>query len=522
MELYPDFYNDVFGPLMQPGSSSHTAGPCRMGYLASNLVKGGLKDITVHMDPKGSFAGIFGYMSEDIGMAGGALGFLPDDIRLFDARKICAERGISLHFEIADVKESSHNNALQFILTDDSGRKSVLTGNSIGGGMVEVVNINGYPVFFMGDTYVAMFQDARPEDKEDLEAAFGPYDCIESGISRNEEGKCLLWFKTAEDPSGVSGMDAENAHLLLPVLPVINNSSRKPQLFDTIEDWRRIVKERQSTMFDIAVEYEMLASGWPREKVIDQMRTIEGYMHRQCHAILDDGAKTLETPQDGNHYRQWDEYYSKGDYLVGDTIALALRYMYTARTSAPGVLFVPGPMGRGGGFVYAVLSAVKETKGYTEDDLLRGLFVSAGVGAVCYSRSNPTGETTGCTGDSGACMVMACGGLAEMIGCTPEQVENAASMALEISVGWPCDAIPGGYWQPCGERLTTAIVMAIAFADLAKSGKDHILPFHEVLAVADRMGRALGDDCHCTGRGGLCLTPTAQRYIKEFREKVEM
>jgi L-serine dehydratase len=35
--LYPEFYNDVFGPIMQPGSSSHTAAPCRLGYIAHSL-----------------------------------------------------------------------------------------------------------------------------------------------------------------------------------------------------------------------------------------------------------------------------------------------------------------------------------------------------------------------------------------------------------------------------------------------------------------------------------------------------
>ena len=40
IDLYPEFYNDVFGPVMQPGSSSHTAGPCRLGYLAGGLFLG--------------------------------------------------------------------------------------------------------------------------------------------------------------------------------------------------------------------------------------------------------------------------------------------------------------------------------------------------------------------------------------------------------------------------------------------------------------------------------------------------
>ena len=90
VELYPDFFNDVFGPLMQPGSSSHTAGPCRLGYIANCLLGEEPKEIRIRMDEHGSFAGIFGYMSEDIGMTAGALGYLPDDIRMFTSKEICA------------------------------------------------------------------------------------------------------------------------------------------------------------------------------------------------------------------------------------------------------------------------------------------------------------------------------------------------------------------------------------------------------------------------------------------------
>ncbi len=67
-ELYPEFYNDVFGPLMQPGSSSHMAAPCRAGLLCRALLGEDAADILVEMDPEGSFAGAFGQMNEDLGI----------------------------------------------------------------------------------------------------------------------------------------------------------------------------------------------------------------------------------------------------------------------------------------------------------------------------------------------------------------------------------------------------------------------------------------------------------------------
>ena len=93
------------------------------------------------------------------------------------------------------------------------------------------------------------------------------------------------------------------------------------------------------------------------------------------------------------------------------------------------------PMGSGGGYIYAVLCAVKDAKGFGEDDLLRGLFIAAGIGAIAYTRTAPTGEVTGCAGECGVCGAMAAAAVAEMGGGAPEQVENAASLSLQAAIG---------------------------------------------------------------------------------------
>ncbi len=62
---YPELLNDVFGPVMRPGSSPHTAGPCRLGDLAGRLLGEPVAKLRVELDELGSFAGTFGIMAED-------------------------------------------------------------------------------------------------------------------------------------------------------------------------------------------------------------------------------------------------------------------------------------------------------------------------------------------------------------------------------------------------------------------------------------------------------------------------
>lgn len=159
---YPEFFNDVFGPIMQPGSSSHTAGPCRIGYLARSLLGEELRAIHVLLDANGSFAGTFGIMAEDRAMVAGALGFLPDDERLFDAFALADQAGIACRFEFGALTESQHPNAVKFTLTGASGRSVTLVADSSGGGMIETRVVDGYPLWTQGDAHVLLVFDPNP------------------------------------------------------------------------------------------------------------------------------------------------------------------------------------------------------------------------------------------------------------------------------------------------------------------------------------------------------------------------
>ena len=154
IQLYPEFYNDVFGPIMQPGSSSHMAAPCRAGYLCNSLLNEDVAEILVELDNDGSFKGTFGTMNEDLGMLNGAMGHMPDYNGFFKVKANLREAGIPYKFDFCTMKESPHINSLKFILTGKSGKKVSLVANSIGGGMIETVWIDGYSFVGKGDTYV--------------------------------------------------------------------------------------------------------------------------------------------------------------------------------------------------------------------------------------------------------------------------------------------------------------------------------------------------------------------------------
>ena len=238
VELYPDFSIDVFGPIMQPGSSSHTAAPCRLGRLAYDLLGEEPRQIRVTVEAEGSFAGTFGVMNEDNAMLAGAMGFPPDDTRLFQARQIAQRSGIAYSFETATIEKRAHANASKLELTGREGRKVTLVGDSTGGGMIETRYVDGYPLRLRGDSYVLLIFDpqrlvtpARAERaREILPSLVGAGEYVVDGKG------ALYYFKTAEatEPGPMRRLfPGAQVGRLRPVLPVItrpgaNRSSLTP------------------------------------------------------------------------------------------------------------------------------------------------------------------------------------------------------------------------------------------------------------------------------------------------------
>jgi L-serine dehydratase len=486
--------------------------------------------VRVLLDKDGSFAGTFGIMAEDRAMVAGVLGLLPDDERLFRALELAEERGVEVSFEFGDLTESDHINAIKFMLTGQSGLIVELVGDSTGGGMVETVVVDGFPLRILGDTYVTLVYDPQislgPTHLEPVRA--GLPELIQARELLADGRGAMHVFETASEPdievvraALPGGMPAGRVALLRPLLPVIGRLDKEPQLFDTMTRWRDLAEEQSLPLWEVAVRYEMAASGWSRSEVIDHMRELAALMRRQTRAVYEEDVVAPEGPFKQDFVGQWATHAKTAARVTDGITAQTVKYAYGAGAGIPGVVNIPGPMGGGAGYIYAALSAVQEARGLGEDDLLSGLFVAAGVGAIAYTRTAPTGEVIGCTGESGVCGAMAAAAICSMVGGTPRQSENAASLALQAFTGLPCDPMPGGLSQPCRSRIMAATCMAHVFADLSLAGHAAVLPWHEALDVADAIGRALPPALLCTSEGGCCLAPTARVRRAEYNKWFE-
>jgi L-serine dehydratase len=153
---------DIIGPVMVGPSSSHTAGACRLGLLARNLV--GDTPQKARIELHGSFARTGEGHGTDKAIAGGLMGFRPDDERIRDALEIADREGLRYSFEKTTLGEEDvmHPNSVR-ITVERGERRAVMMGSSLGAGRILVSQIDGFPVEVHGNyhTIVLVAEDIR-------------------------------------------------------------------------------------------------------------------------------------------------------------------------------------------------------------------------------------------------------------------------------------------------------------------------------------------------------------------------
>lgn len=517
MVNYPDFFNDVFGPVMQPGSSSHTAAPCRIGLLARSLLGEKPTEVTFIMDNEGSFAGTFGIMNENKGMLSGVLGIGPDDVRIYDAFGIAVQEGLKYSFVFDVMKESTHLNALKIVIKGKSGKTAEIVGDSTGGGMVCIKKINGFEVNFIGETYVLLvFCALSATQVQKLQNVAGGFISTEEVKNKDES---LVCFKFSERPDKVlirTVFPDIRIECLDPILPVVYTKDRRAQLFRSVSQWRKAADERGIGMSQTALEYEKNSSLWSEEVILDYMKNLRDILYKQITAAYEPTGGKVQIPFHRYDSGLWIDYQKKTETLSGSVIGNIIKRTVGVNEKTRGTPIVPGPMGTGGGYLFSALVSVKEVHGYSDDDVLRALFVAAGIGAISYTHTCPTGEVVGCGGECGVCCAMGAAAIVEMCGGDGFQIENAASMALQAFIGLPCDPVVGGYEVPCFSRSIAASCLSVVYADLAMAGVKAILPYDELVLALDKVGRGMPTELLCTSKGGCCTTPTAKQCKEEF------
>jgi L-serine dehydratase len=155
--------------------------------------------------------------------------------------------------------------------------------------------------------------------------------------------------------------------------------------------------------------------------------------------------------------------------------------------------------------------------GSQKEEIIHALLAGSLVGIFIAADSTFSAEIGGCQAECGAGSGMAASAIVYLLGGTLEQSMAAASMALQNSLGMICDPIAARVEAPCLGKNIGSATNALACANMAIAGYDHLIPLDEVIEAMDRVGRSLPRELRCTALGGLAITPSAKKVEERLR-----
>jgi len=177
--------------------------------------------------------------------------------------------------------------------------------------------------------------------------------------------------------------------------------------------------------------------------------------------------------------------------------------------NAAGHGVVTAPTNGAAGVIPAVLYYFVQHEQGNHQSVRTFLLTAAAIGGLIKHRSSISGAEVGCQGEVGSAAAMAAAGLCAVRGGTPEQIENAAEMALEHHLGLTCDPVEGLVQVPCIERNGFGAIKAYTAASLSLRGSgQHFMPLDACIAAMKETGLEMSTKYKETSLGGLAVTVT--------------
>jgi len=505
---YPSIFNDVLGPVMRGPSSSHCAASLRIGRMCRDLMDGDIKEVLIEYDPNGSLATTHKGQGSDMGLFGGFLGWEAHDERLPDYLKAVKAAGMDIQIEIHDI-QAEHPNTYKISLKNEHEERKMIA-LSTGGGMIEVIEIDGAPLFMAGDYYETLIYLQKGSSILDYLNSLGGFDEINehSGDMDFVQIRAQA-FLSDEIMQELEAMDEVLfIKKLAPVLPIMSRQGVSVP-FITCEEMLAYNKDKDLELWELAIEYESMRGNIPKLEVIDRMRDLVGIMQKS----IDYGLLGTEYADRilGNQSKGFQEK-MEADSLVHNEVLNKIILYVTAMMevkSAMGVIVAAPTAGACGALPGAVLGA-RAAMNLPEEEAIKAMLAAGMIGVFISAHATFAAEVGGCQAECGSGSGMAAAAIVNLGGGNLAQSLSASSQALQNSLGMICDPIANRVEAPCLGKNIMAASNALSCANMALANYDHLIPLDEVIETMDKVGKSIPNDLRCTTLGGLSITKTSK------------
>jgi len=473
-------------------------------------------EVNIKFDPNGSLATTHKSQGSDMGLFGGFLGWEAHDEKLPKYEKAITDAGIKINIEIANIG-ADHPNTYQMELINENEKREV-TAISVGGGMIEVIKIDGAEVSIIGDYYETLiYVKSFDEVPQILTDSFNYDELIKhEGQYKFIEIKSLQ-FLPKELIKKISELEEVLfIKMISPVLPILSRKNLSVP-FITCREMLEFNKDKNLELWELAVEYESKRGNISTEEVFEKMREIVRIMKTSIlegvkgteyeDRILECQSVTFKNKMESKNL-------IGGDFL--NRIILYVTAIMEVKSSM-GVIVAAPTAGSCGALPGAVLS-VSTGLNLSEDETVKAMLAAGMIGIFISAHATFAAEVGGCMAECGSGSGMAAAAIVGMSGGSLEQSISAASVALQNSFGMVCDPIANRVEAPCLGKNIMAATNALSCANMALANYNYLIPLDEVIKAMDDVAKSMPHTLRCTALGGLSITKTSKEIEKKLNK----
>lgn len=286
--------------------------------------------------------------------------------------------------------------------------------------------------------------------------------------------------------------------------------------FSTLKKIVQIAQTKQKEFWQVIIEDDMKERNVSFDSSFAEMTKMYRSM-KTADSGYDPSLRSASGLSGGDGAKL-EEFKKQPNRLIGDFLTEVMeKAVKMGESNACMKRIVAAPTAGSCGIIPAVLLTYEKQRNASEEQIVKALFVAAGIGEVIAEAACIAGAQGGCQAEIGSSSAMAAGALSYLEGGTDEDILNSVALALKNMLGLTCDPVAGLVEVPCIKRNVNGAVNAVVSSQMTKAGVKSAIPADEVIDSMGRIGKLLPSCLRETGQDGLATTPTGLSIAKKMK-----
>lgn len=282
-------------------------------------------------------------------------------------------------------------------------------------------------------------------------------------------------------------------------------------LFESFKEWKTYCEEKEISLPQSVIEYEVDQKNGEDSQIKAGLLKVYGVMKDAVKTGLEEDMISRSGMINNGAKKVYNYPVAV---LSPEFQKLISRALAAKEVNSCMGRVVAAPTAGASGILPGTLVTLQEIHGLSDEEIVEGLLVGAGIALIIEKKASLAGAVGGCQAETGSAAAMASGAIVYCLGGNTDQVFTAVAITIQCMLGLVCDPVAGLVEVPCVVRNASAAAIAFSSAQIALANVNAVIPVDECVEAMGEIGASMESRYKETAMGGLAATLTGQEISK--------